>query len=96
MSGYVLTPRACVDLKAIWNYTADRWGIEQADRYLRQLKHAMETIASDPRKGHRCDHIRPGYCKYSVASHMLFFRLHNNGIVVIRVLHQRMDFERHL
>ena len=34
MSGYVLTPRARADLKAIWTYTADRWNSEQADRYV--------------------------------------------------------------
>jgi hypothetical protein len=40
MSGVVITPRARADLKAIWAYTADRWNIEQADRYVTMLHSA--------------------------------------------------------
>ena len=28
-----LKPRAQSDLDAIWNYTANRWGLEQAETY---------------------------------------------------------------
>jgi toxin ParE1/3/4 len=95
MSGYALTPRARGDLQAIWPYTADRWNIEQADRYLQQIRQAMEFVAIDPRRGRSCDHIRPDYLRYPAGSHVLFFRQGQDGIVVVRVLHQSMDFERH-
>lgn len=96
MSGCVLTPRARADLEAIWAYTAERWTIEQADRYVRLLHSAMQAVAGEPRRWRSCDHIRSGYFKYSAGSHALFFRRHERGIVVVRVLHQSMDFERHL
>jgi len=38
----------------------------------------------------------PAYWKYAVGAHVLFFRRTTDGIEVVRVLHQRMDFERHL
>lgn len=96
MSGYVLTPRARADLKAIWAYTADRWNSEQADRYVRLLHGAMRIVAAEPRRWRSCDHIRSGYFKYAAGSHMLFFKRHERGIVVVRILHQSRDFERHL
>jgi toxin ParE1/3/4 len=96
MSGYVLTPRARADLEAIWAYTADRWNVEQADGYVRLLYGAMQIVAVEPRRWRSCEHIRSGYFKYSVGSHVLFFRRHESGVVVIRILHQSMDFERHL
>jgi toxin ParE1/3/4 len=96
MSSYVLSPLARKDLREIWSYTAERWGIEQADRYIRGLHRAIETVADDPDRARRCDHIRAGYRKYSAGAHMLFFRVIADEIEVIRVLHQRMDFERHL
>ncbi len=96
MSGYILTPRARADLKAIWSYTADRWSSDQADRYVVLLHRAMQLIAADPRRWRSCDDIRSGYFKYAAGSHVLFFKQHESGIVVIRVLHQNMDFERHL
>jgi len=96
MSGYVLTPRARADLRAIWTYTADRWNSEQADRYVGLLQGAMRIVAAAPRRWRSCDHIRSGYFKYAAGSHVLFFKRHESGIVVVRVLHQSMDFERHL
>jgi putative transposase len=48
MSGFVLTPRARADLKAIWTYTADRWSSEQADRYVGLLHGAMRLVAAEP------------------------------------------------
>jgi toxin ParE1/3/4 len=93
---YVLTPRARADLADIWRYTVQRWDRDQADRYLRELRRAIETIARGPSKGHRCDDIRAGYLRYPAGSHVVFFRMAGDGIVVVRILHQRMDFGRHL
>jgi plasmid stabilization system protein ParE len=33
---------------------------------------------------------------YSFSSHVIFFRLTDSGIVAVRILQERMDFERHL
>jgi toxin ParE1/3/4 len=96
MTGYVLLPGAQADLDEIWDYTADLWGIEQANRYARELRSGAEFIARDPRRGRSCHDIRPGYYRYSVGSHVLFYRVTTTGIEIVRVLHQRMDFRRHL
>jgi toxin ParE1/3/4 len=96
MSTYVLSNRAREDLREIWNYTADRWGVSQADSYIRGLHRAMQTVANDPDRARSCDHLRAGYRKYSAAAHVLFVRAIADGIEVVRILHQRMDFERHL
>jgi toxin ParE1/3/4 len=96
MAGYVVSPRAQADLESIWDYTVERWNSAQAERYLRILQDGIETIAADPSRARLCDHIRAGYRKYSVGSHVIFFRTSANGIDVVRILHQRMDFEQHL
>ena len=97
LRGFIATRvRDQADIEDIWDYTAERWGMGQAEDYIRLLQKAVETIARDPRRGRTCDDIRPGYRKYSVASHVLFYRLVKDGIDVVRVLHQRMDFGQHL
>jgi toxin ParE1/3/4 len=96
MARYVLTPRARADLADIWRYTVQRWDPEQADRYVRDVQRAIETVARDPRKGRRCDDVRAGYLRYPVGSHVVFFRMAGDTAVVVRILHQRMDFARHL
>jgi toxin ParE1/3/4 len=93
---YLLTPRARADLADIWRYTAQRWHADQADRYIRELRRTFETIARDPSKGRRCDELRAGYLRYPAGSHIVFFRRAADTTVVVRILHQRMDFARHL
>jgi toxin ParE1/3/4 len=93
---YVVSPRAQTDLDGIWDYTAERWSSAQAERYIRTLQEAIETVATDPGRARTCDYIRAGYRRYSVGSHVIFFRPAENGIDIVRILYQRMDFERHL
>ena len=96
MTSYVLSPKAQSDLDAIWDYTAERWDTDQAELYVRRIKSALESIASNPRRGRACEHVRPGYSKYPVGSHVVFYRLTEQGVDVVRIVHQRMDFSRHL
>jgi toxin ParE1/3/4 len=97
MTRYVLKPRAQRDLDEIWDYTAARWNIDQAEIYIRAIQRSLEMLADDPRLGRTCDDIRAGYRKHRVESHFIFYRVIETDIVdVIRILHQSMDFERHL
>jgi toxin ParE1/3/4 len=56
----------------------------------------MQLAAAEPRRWRSCDHIRSGYFKYAAGSHVVFFRRDESGILVVRVLHQSMDFAPHL
>ena len=96
MRRYTLTPRAQADLEDIWNYTVAHWGADQAENYLRQLAVAMTYVAADPERGRACDDVRAGYRKHAVGAHVLFYRKALKGVDIVRILHQRMDFQRHL
>jgi len=93
---YTFSPRARGDLEEIWSYTAERWAQTQAESYMRTIQEAIESVAITPRRGRNCDEIRPGYFKLAVGSHIVFYRLTKSAIDVVRILHQRMDFTRHL
>jgi toxin ParE1/3/4 len=71
-------------------------GERQAEIYLRLIKAAVDAVATDPKLGRACDDVRPGYRRHPVGSHALFYRVTDAAIVVVRILHQRMDVERHL
>jgi len=96
MKGYVLSPLAQVDIDEIWDYTFEHWGDAQADRYARLIENAIKMAASNPKRGRACDDLRTGYFRLSAGSHVLFYRIVGDKIDVVRVLHQSMDFERHL
>ena len=96
MSAYRLTPAAQRDLSSIWDYTAERWDQRQAETYVLEIKAAIERIAAQPERGRACDDIRAGYRRYAIGTHLIFFRERDDGVDVIRILHQRMDPTRHL
>lgn len=96
MPEYRLSPAAERDLEAIWTYTAERWGLDQAERYTDLLTEAFAELAQSPKTAPTCDHIRPGYRRRSVERHVVYFRITDYGIAVIRILHDRMDAPRHL
>ncbi|MRV75366.1 hypothetical protein GJ700_26975 [Duganella sp. FT92W] len=43
-----------------------------------------------------CDYIRSGYRRSRVERHMIYFRVTDYGIAVVRILHERMDASRHI
>ena len=96
MTHIVITPRAAADLDEIWDYTAERWSENQAERYIRDIWSAIEAAAASPRQTRACDDVRPGYRKQLTGSHVIFFKLIPGGINVVRILHQRMNHEQHL
>lgn len=90
-----ISPLAEADLEDIWLYTVERWSLEQAESYHDSLVSTFSGLATGAKRG-RPVTVREGYFKYAVGSHLIFYRHSDAGIDVIRVLHQRMDIERHL
>ncbi len=96
MSEYRLSPAAEQDLENIWYYTNEQWGIEQAHRYIDTMIAAFESLARSPQTAPSCDHIRAGYRRRNLEQHVIYFQVTAYGIAIIRVLHGRMDADRHL
>ena len=96
MAKYELSAAADRDLEGIYIYSYREFGEAKADAYLRSLEECFERLAAFPGIGRPIDHIRPGYFRFPHASHTVFFVKIADGIRVVRVLHQRMDPERHI
>ena len=98
MPKYKLSKRAVKDLSGIWRYTLETWSREQADKYVNGLLGAMDNISKAPASmGSTYEHVRTGYRKYLWKKHMIFYQIKDDGSVFIsRVLHEKMDFDRHL
>lgn len=98
MQKYRLSRLAENDLADIWRYTLDHWSREQANKYVTGLLNACADIAKAPESaGRPYGYVREGYRKYPYGRHMIFYRILEDGSPLIsRVLHERMDYERHL
>jgi antitoxin ParD1/3/4 len=60
------------------------------------LTAAFQVLAGSPKSAPTCDHIREGYRRRSVERHMIYFRITDYCIAIVRVLHERMDAPHHL
>jgi toxin ParE1/3/4 len=86
---------AARDLEEIYTYTLERWGVQQADEYLRSFQGAFLKLASTPKLGVVTD-IREGYRKFRHREHLVFYQILQSRLEVRRVLHPRMDVSQHL
>ena len=83
-----LSPKARREMMRIWQYTADHWGADQAERYVRQIEHDLTAAAAGSPL------VRPfgDYLRISSGRHVCIFRRDAKGdVVVMRVLHQSQD-----
>lgn len=95
MAGYRFSKRAELDLLSIGTYTIDTWGETQLVRYMEDLETCCKTIAKNPLLGRPCDQIRPGLRRITQSKHVIFYRQEPEGIVISRILHQRMLPDKH-
>jgi len=86
-----ITPKAESDLVEIWVYTCEKWGAEQADKYLDQLEAGIQQLINHPLLGISYAHVLAGYRRLQVGRHAIFYLVHESEIVAVRVLHQDMD-----
>jgi toxin ParE1/3/4 len=92
MQAFTLSQRAIRDLDGIRDFTIETWGVEQAQKYVTDIRLEIQKQAINPSLRRPCDDIRKGY--FRANSHAIFFRPSVHGIRVIRILHQSMDFKR--
>ncbi len=83
-------------LISIWLYSFENFGIVQADKYLEEIATALNIIASNLEVDVYIDAIRKGYKKYQVNEQILFYKIKNSTIQVIRVLGNDMDYIHYL
>ena len=97
MAKYDITKEATEDLYRIWAYTVDTWSEEQADSYYTLLEAGMDEVACAPnRTGNPYDEIYPGLRAHHVRRHIVFYIQQDNGrVLIVRILHERMDYARH-
>ena len=93
---YEISKKAISDLEEIWLYTADKWSIEQADRYYNLIFDEIAFICKNPNTGSQMDDIRKNYRAAKVKSHLIFFKVENDIVRVVRILHERMDIRSRL
>jgi len=96
VADYRLSGLAIKDLAEIADYTIATFGIEQARAYRDGLATAFEALAANPNIGRSADRLAPMLRRYTHQSHEVFYLVTKGEILIVRILHERMDFGRYL
>ena len=86
------TPAARTDLDDIWAYTVAKWGVDQAEVYLRGLGRAVETLRSNPSIARERKEFSPPVRIQRYGSHVIICRVEDRHLLIIRVVHVRRDW----
>lgn len=91
MLPFVISKKAISDLEEIWHYTVEKWSVEHADRYYNLIFDEINYICKNINAGKSMEHVRKGYRASKVKSHLIFYRVLEERIEIIRILHEQMD-----
>jgi len=96
VADYHLSHAADRELAEIYTYTFQTFGQAQADRYADQLLASARLVADFPLLGRDYttgDGVE--YRRYGSGRHFLFYRLRDDGDIVIdHFIHQARDFDQ--
>ena len=91
MSRYVINVLASQDLNEIANYFAEN-NLKAGKRVFRDFNRKCQQLVVFPNSGKSYATIRPGLQGLSLQNHVIFYRLLEGGIEILRVVSGRHDF----
>ena len=71
MKAVAFSPAAEADIDEIWDYSATRWGSDQADDYIDAIRDACNALARGTKQG-RTAEVLPDFQKHPCGSHVIF------------------------
>ena len=96
MGVYKLSGKAEIDLAEMYEFGIYKFGLSQAQKYFTSMHEAFGILAKNKDLGRDASEFIDELKRFSFKAHTIFY-LHNaSGIFIIRVLSQRMNYERNL
>ncbi len=93
MAIFRLTRQAQADLISIARFTQKEWGSSQRNLYLKDMDKCFHELSVNPSIGKACNEIREGYSKFPQGKYVIFYQsVSTEEILIVRVLHQSMDY----
>ena len=94
MGKYILSQKSQNDIESIYEYGNYRFGKVMAFNYLIELKSCFEILADNPKMGKERYEIKQGLYSFPFVSHLIFYRILQNSIRIVRVLYGSRDLQK--
>jgi toxin ParE1/3/4 len=96
MPAFRLTPDAKASLMQIALYTQQTWGEKQRRVYIKEIDGCFHKLAASPMQGKARPEIYHTLRSHPVGRHIIYYMIKDDHIVIVNVLHDRMDPVRHI
>ena len=88
----VILPAAQADLSEIWDYTAERWSLDQARTYASGMTDVLFLLCDQPDIAPLFGAFTPPVRIQRFGSHLVIFTADDTSVEVIRVVHGRSNW----
>ncbi len=92
MKRHILSQPAIKDLEAIMDYFSSR-NLETGERFIKEFEKKCRYLANFPNMGRSFAYIKPFLRGLPLANYIIFYRVIDNGIEIIRVVSGYRDLE---
>jgi len=86
-----LSQEADKDLEEIFDYTFQEFGLNQAIDYISGFDASFDNISQNPEIGRERTEIRENLRSLIKGKHVIFYRVLNDYIRIVRILHGSQD-----
>jgi len=89
----IWSPEALRDLDQIWDYYERVAGRNTAEKIVRKIGEVIATIEGHPFAGRSRNELRSGLRSLAATPHVIFYRVTDDVVEIIRILDSRRDIE---
>lgn len=94
MNIYKLSNAAVEDINGIYDFGEYQFGVSQAIKYILELEDILEKLAENPYLGRKRMDLDKYVYSFPFVSHIIFYKISENGIFVGRILHGNKDYQK--
>lgn len=93
MANYKLSSKAEFDLTVMYEFGISKFGLIQAQKYFFEMHDTFELLSANSVLGRDASEYINELKRLTFKSHTIFYLITSNGILIIRVFSQLMDYE---
>jgi toxin ParE1/3/4 len=92
MKPFQVSPRAQADLDEAWDWIA-KSSPRAATGWLQKVHKNFRFLSQQPLLGEACPQIRADLRRFVVGQYVIYYRIRDNDIEIVRVLHGARDVD---
>ena len=93
---YRLSEKAAQDVTDVYVYGARQFGTAQAERYYQRIERLLHFLADNPLLARERLEFSPPVRIHPIEAHIIVYVLDDEGLLVLRILGGRQNWEQYL